>query len=160
MPVSTRCRAATAADLPAILGLYAQPALDGGRVLSVAEARAIFERMARYPDYHVYVAEREGEVVGTFALLVMDNLAHRGARSGVVEDVAVDPACQRAGVGRAMMRHALAQCREKGCYKMTLSSALRRRGAHAFYDALGFERHGYSFRADLPAPPRDAGTHP
>jgi GNAT superfamily N-acetyltransferase len=86
--------------------------------------------------------------VGTFALLVMDNLAHLGARSAVVEDVVVDAAHRGEGIGRAMMTHAVSVCREKGCYKMALSSNLKRERAHAFYDALGFERHGYSFRVD------------
>ena len=43
------------------------------------------------------------------------------------------------------MEHAREQCRAAGCYKMALSSNLKREGAHAFYDSLGFERHGYSF---------------
>ena len=40
-----------------------------------------------------------------------------------------------------------AECRAAGCYKLTLSSNIARQGAHAFYDSLGFERHGYSFLA-------------
>jgi GNAT superfamily N-acetyltransferase len=43
------------------------------------------------------------------------------------------------------MEHARQQCRAAGCYKMALSSNLNRESAHRFYDALGFERHGYSF---------------
>jgi predicted GNAT family acetyltransferase len=35
--------------------------------------------------------------------------------------------------------------REAGCYKMALSSNVKRAAAHAFYESLGFERHGYSF---------------
>ena len=29
---------------------------------------------------------------------------------------------------------------------MALSSNLKREAAHAFYESLGFEKHGYSFR--------------
>lgn len=87
-------RAATEADLPEVLRLYAQPDLDAGRVLDLAAARAVFARFARYPDYTLWVAERDGRVVGSFALLVMDNLGHMGTPSAVVEDVAVDPAAQ------------------------------------------------------------------
>jgi len=36
-------------------------------------------------------------------------------------------------------------CRSAGCYKLALSSNLKRAGAHRFYDSLGFERHGFSF---------------
>jgi GNAT superfamily N-acetyltransferase len=147
MPIT--CREASRADLPAVLALYAQPDLDGDQALTLAEAERILGRMARYPDYRLYVAESGGRVVGTYTLAVLDNLCHRGMPSGVVEDVAVDPALHRAGIGRAMMEHALALCRQKGCYKLMLSSNLKRAKAHAFYDSLGFERHGYSFRADL-----------
>jgi hypothetical protein len=44
-----------------------------------------------------------------------------------------------------MMRFALDRCCEAGCYKMALSSNLRRPAAHRFYESLGFARHGYSF---------------
>ena len=77
-------RPASKADLSDVLRLYAQPALDDGRVISGSEAERIFERMARYPDYTLYVAVSEHHIVGTFALLVMDNLGHLGTCSGVV----------------------------------------------------------------------------
>ena len=39
-----------------------------------------------------------------------------------------------------MMAFARELCRKAGCYKMALSSNLRRERARAFYDGLGFER--------------------
>jgi len=113
------------------------------------EATRLFARFARYPDYTLYVAERDGSIVGSFALLVMDNLGHLGAPSGIVEDVVVAPSSQGQGVGKAMMAFAYNRCREKGCYKLVLSSNAKRERAHAFYESLGFARHGYSFRLDL-----------
>ena len=151
-PVS--CRVASKADLPEILRLYAQPDLDG-KALLLAEAERLFERIAQYPDYHVYVAQRDSRIVGTFALLIMHNLGHWGTPSGVIEDVAVDPDCQGQGIGRIMMQHALQICSEKGCYKAALSSNFKRARAHAFYESLGFERHGYSYRVPLDPQPQD-----
>jgi ribosomal protein S18 acetylase RimI-like enzyme len=142
-------RKASAADIPAVLALYAQPDLDDGKVLAVDQAVGLLERFGRYPDYTLYVAEQDHEIAGSFALLVMDNLGHLGAPSGIVEDVVVAPARQSAGIGAAMMRFALAHCRQKRCYKLVLSSNAKRVRAHAFYESLGFERHGYSFRIDL-----------
>lgn len=143
------CREASSDDLPAILELYAQPAVDDGEVVSVAEAESILARMRRYPDYTLYVADDDGRVVGSFSLLIMDNLAHRGAPSAVVEDVVVAPERQGQGVGTAMMRYAMDIAAGKGCYKLVLSSNAAREDAHAFYESLGFERHGYSFRVSL-----------
>ncbi|MGB0722814.1 MAG: GNAT family N-acetyltransferase [Gammaproteobacteria bacterium] len=138
-------RAAQRADLPYILGLYAQPAMDDGRVLDEEHAGKIFERMQRYPDYVLYVGEMNGAIVASHALLIMDNLGHRGAPSAIVEDVVVAPQWQGRGIGRAMIAHALEIARERGCYKLVLSSNRRRLAAHRFYERLGFERHGYSF---------------
>lgn len=142
-------RPAVAADLPAVLALYAQPEMDDGAVLPIADAQGLLARFAAYPDYTLYVAEQDGRIVGTFALLVMDNLAHRGAPSAIVEDVVVAPDRHRKGIGGAMMRFAIATAKVKGCYKMMLSANARRERAHAFYQQLGLARHGYSYRIDL-----------
>lgn len=139
-------REALESDLPRVLSLYSQPDLDNGAVLTAGEAARIWQRFADFPDYRLYVAESGGEVIGTFALLIMPNLAHQGTPSGVVEDVVVSAAHQGSGVGRAMMAFARERCAEKGCYKMALSSNLKREHAHGFYESLGFEKHGYSFR--------------
>jgi GNAT superfamily N-acetyltransferase len=143
-------RPAAAGDLAAVLELYAQPEIDDGDVLSIDEAARIHSRFSRYPDYTLYVAEQGGAVVGSFALLVMDNLGHLGAPSAIVEDVVVAPALHGRGIGQAMMRFALGRAREKGCYKLMFSSNAKRERAHAFYEALGFDRHGFSFRVDIP----------
>ena len=138
-------RPASEADLPAILQLCAQL----GDVPPADTATRLFQRFKDYPDYVLYVAEQGGEVVGSFALLVMHNLAHLGAPSGIVEEVVVAPDLHGHGIGTAMMQFAMGLCRDKGCYKLVLSSNAKREGAHAFYDALGFVRHGVSFRCDL-----------
>jgi ribosomal protein S18 acetylase RimI-like enzyme len=143
-------RAATERDLPDVLRLYAQPDFDDGKTLPLEDARQLFARFARYPDYTLYVAEKAGRIVGSFALLIMDNIGHLGTPSAIVEDVVVAPQLQSAGIGRAMMDFAQQQSTRKGCYKLVLSSNARRERAHAFYESLGFTRHGYSFRLDLP----------
>lgn len=145
---SVSCREATKADLPDVLRLYGQPDFEDGKVLALSEAEHLFERIAQYPDYKIYVAVLEGKVIGTFALLIMDNLGHNGAPSAIIEDIAVDPKWQRRGVGKSMMGYALQICGVKGCYKAALSSNMKREKAHAFYESLGFGRHGYSFRID------------
>ena len=139
-------REASESDLPCILRAYSEAGIDSGEGFTLEEARRHFERFRDYPYYRIFVAEVDGGIAGTYALIILDNLAKRGAPAGVVEDVAVFPAHQGRGVGRAMMQHAREQCRAAGCYKLTLSSNLKRESAHRFYDSLGFERHGYSFQ--------------
>lgn len=114
-------REAGEAALPAVIALYAQPEHDDGMVLPVEEAARGFRRFAYYP-YRLFVAVDDGRVVGSYALPIMDNLGHLGAPSAIVEDVVVDPAAQGTGVGKTMMRQALADARAKGCYKVVLSA--------------------------------------
>ncbi len=142
-------REATEDDLPEILSLYHQPDMDSGDTLSLAEAKTIFHRMATYPSYKLYIAKMEEETVGTFALAIMDNLAHRGTPSGLIEDVVVKADCQGKGIGRQMMQFAMDCCKKSGCYKAALSSNMKRENAHHFYESLGFTKHGYSFLMDL-----------
>jgi len=142
-------REAREADVARILELYHETGIEAEPGFTLEEAREQLALFLRYPSLRVFVAELQGEIVATYELLIMDNLAKRGRRSGVVEDVAVSPRLQGQGIGRAMMRHAQEQCRQAGCYKFVLSSGLQRTGAHDFYDALGFEKHGYSFRVDV-----------
>ncbi len=139
---------ATKNDLPQILNLYAT-VLDKGETLSIEQAEELFEKMLAYPNYQIFIAKVDDQVVGTFALLIMDNLAHVGTPSGVVEDVVVSEAFQGQGIGKEMMAFAMNRCRQFGCYKMVLSSNLKRIEAHQFYENLGFEKHGFSYRINL-----------
>jgi GNAT superfamily N-acetyltransferase len=143
------CRVAIQSDLNYILDLYAQPDFDAGRVLALDQAITIFKRFQLYPDYQLYVAEVGNTIVGSFALLIMDNLGHLGSPSAILEDVVVAPTHQSMGLGSAMLRYAFGLARNKSCYKIFLSSNMRRTRAHDFYHDLGFKQHGYSFFIDL-----------
>lgn len=141
-------RKATEVDLPALLGLYAQPDFNNGRVTTLDAAKATLARMATYPDFAAYCAEIDGEIVGTFSLMVIDNLAHWGMSSALVENVVVANGHQGGGIGRAMIRQAFRLAEAKGAYKVALSSNIRSTKAHAFYESLGFEKYGFSFRLE------------
>jgi GNAT superfamily N-acetyltransferase len=138
-------RDAVDGDLAGVLRILADSGIDGGSSFNLEEAREHLARLRAWPNFRLLVALVDGEVAGTYALLIMDKLGKRGTPAGVVEDVAVAPNRQGQGIGRAMMAHALEECRKAGCYKLALSSNVKRESAHRFYESLGFTRHGYSF---------------
>jgi len=143
--MTMQIRDATEADLPAILRILAESGIDGGESFTLDEAREHFARIRITPGFRLLVVDDDGRILGTYVLQILHKLGKRGTPAGVVEDVAVLPAYQGKGIGRAMMEHAFHACRAAGCYKLTLSSNLKREDAHRFYDSLGFERHGFSF---------------
>ncbi len=84
-------RVAEKSDLAGILAVYAQPEMDAGEILPLEQAEKLYNIFQQYPCYRLYVAVADAKIVGTFALLIMDNLAHLGKKSAVVEDVGVLP---------------------------------------------------------------------
>lgn len=140
-------REASRGDLEAVLALYLAAGLDS-TPLPVADHDAAWQRV-QASGARVLLACCGAHAVGTLHLYLLPQLAHQGSRAAVVEAVAVHPEVQGQGIGRALMQHALAIAREAGCYKLALSSNGSRDAAHAFYDALGFQRHGISFVAGL-----------
>jgi len=147
--VKVHVRKAKASDVEQVLDVYRDAGLETRGRLSLQSALGVLEKMSSYPSYGVFVAEVDGQICGAFELLIMDNLANGGMPSGVVEDVAVRPTSQGQGIGRAMMQFAMGECRRHLCYKMTLSSNTVRVDAHKFYEALGFAKHGFSYRVEL-----------
>lgn len=146
---SLSIRQAVLNDLPRILEIYRELTEDPEDKISIIEAENKFKKIESYPDYKLYVAEYGNQIIGTFALLIMDNIAHRGEPSSIIEDVAVKKEFQGKGIGKEMMRFAMNLSRQKGCYKMVLSSHMRRDQAHKFYESLGFKKHGFSFIVEL-----------
>ena len=140
-------RKATAADIPFVLELHGQ--IDHEEMLTLDEAHKIFSKFQMYPNYSLYIAKIKDRIIGTFELLIMDNLAHKGAPSGIVEDVVVDINYRSIGIGKKMMEFAKEYCKQHGCYKLTLSSNLKREAAHRFYENLGFKKHEFSFLIEL-----------
>jgi len=150
--MSLLIREATDADVPNILKLYAQPSFDNGKVLDPQSALEIFHTFKAYPCYKLFVAFQTSsphDVIGTFAFMLMHNIGHMGSASAIVEDVVVAQDHQGQGIGQQMMLQAMKLAKEMGCYKMVLSSNIKRTRAHDFYESLGFEKHGHSFRVDL-----------
>ena len=54
--MTRQIRQAHADDLPQVLALYAQPGLDDGQVMPLAQAREVFAEFARYPNYRLFVS--------------------------------------------------------------------------------------------------------
>ncbi len=65
-----------------------------------------------------------------------DTLAMRP--SWILEDLFVDPAARRSGVGEALLRFAEEFAREGGAARMTLSTAHTNRTAQRLYERLGW----------------------
>jgi GNAT superfamily N-acetyltransferase len=146
MPAELEVRDARRSDVRTLMDLYTAAGLDTRGAHTEADMRGLWDRMhSAAPGVRVFIFSLAGMPVGTYTFFVLPLLAHNGAPEAIVEDVAVHPEAQGQGIGRHMMEHARSLAREAGCYKLALSSNQKRVEAHAFYERIGFERHGYSF---------------
>lgn len=87
------------------------------------------------------VAE-QGEVVGCAAWHAAAEL-QEPELVGRIPVVVVAPEARKRGIGKALIEAAEARLAERGCGRVEVAADLRRSGALAFYQALGFERTGF-----------------
>jgi GNAT superfamily N-acetyltransferase len=142
-------RKATSKDVPDIMNLIGQSDMSPDNALSLEQAHELFQKISQASFHQIYVAEVEAAVVGTFALIVVQQLSHNGARSVIIEDIVVASTLQGQGIGQQMMRFAAEEAQRLGAYKICLSSGIARTQAHAFYERMGYKQDGYRFAAQL-----------
>lgn len=147
-------RAATESDIPKILELYRQLAINTSptelsRSSSLDDYRRVFAQIQSFTGYELLVAEEQGEVVGTMVLLIVPNLSHGALPWAVIENMVVDKRYRRQGIGKLLMDYAITKAKSTGCYKVQLLSNKKRREAHQFYRSLGFEASAHGFRLYL-----------
>ena len=54
-----------------------------------------------------------------------------------IDDICVDEAARKCGVGRALYQHVIAFAKQQGCYNVTLNVWTCNPGAQKFYEAMG-----------------------
>jgi GNAT superfamily N-acetyltransferase len=105
------------------------------------EIRDALGRLLASPDALLLVATRSNQVVGYLAAHTHPAL-FTGAAVAWVEELMVDSAEQRAGVGRALMDAAESWASDSGAVYLALAT----RRAGDFYLALGYEESAVFYR--------------
>lgn len=149
--MSATFREAREADLPAVVRLLTDDPLGAGRERAPddpAYARA-FAAMRAQDGNRLYVAERDGEILGCLQLVLIPGLSHAGTLRAEIEGVRVAPARRGAGLGAAFARFAVEEARRAGAGLVQLTSNLARPDAHRFWEAQGFARSHAGFKKAL-----------
>ena len=95
-----------------------------------------------------FVAELDGDVVGMACLRLLPTLCHSVPYAELTE-LYVDPAHQRRGVGRALVRRIEDEASAQGAAELVLITAWRNTRAHTFYHALGYGLYTLTMRRSL-----------
>jgi ribosomal protein S18 acetylase RimI-like enzyme len=112
------------------------------------QAAVRLERLFEDPAAHAFVAAPGGDVVG-LATSRIEYLIELDEPVCRLTSLVVAERARRAGVGRALVAAVEADAAAHGCGAIILTTAIRREGAHAFYERLGYAWTGRRFTKRL-----------
>lgn len=140
---SISIRPAERADVPAIVRMLADDFLgkDRERVTDPLPQSYYdaFDRVVASGYLHMVVAiDTSGGIVGSLQLCILPGLSSQGATRALIEDVRVDGKLRGQGVGEVLIRWAIAEAKNRGCYLVELLTSRARVDAQRFYVKLGF----------------------
>lgn len=127
-------------DLEALAGLYRQ---FWGEESSLEKMKATFRRLSKNSHYVLLGAKQEDNLIGSVMGIVCEELYGQCKPFMVVEDVIVDKAQRRKGVGSQLMRELERRAMDHGCAYIIFVTEQNRTGAHEFYHALGYSSDAY-----------------
>jgi GNAT superfamily N-acetyltransferase len=126
-----RVRATDAAAVDELLHQLGYPQ-DG-----TAETAARIRAWDADPAGAAYVADADGDLLGLVAIHVTPFFERSGCWGRIVALVVADRV-RRQGVGAQLVAAAESFAASRGCVRMEVTSADRRRDAHAFYRRRGY----------------------
>lgn len=138
-------RDAQSSDIVEICELVGQ--LSPGVPHDYREAVRKFEtHILPSPDYFLWVAELDGEIVGTAMMHLQHKLSYRCGTAAHLEDLVVDKSHRSKGIGQRFLTRAKNVAQKHGCYKLMLTCQMR---TTSFYKKHGFELHDHGMRMTL-----------
>src|SRR4249920_3840809 len=107
-------------------------------------------RLSSDPNARALVATQGDNVVGLITVHLRDTINHE-APIGQITLLVVDEAIRSRGAGRALVEAAETWAQSRGTRRITVTTALDRSGAHAFYEKIGYSHTGRRYWKDFPA---------
>lgn len=109
-----------------------------GTNTDLIKMKEVYDWMKDNPDYTVLCAKYEGVIVGSLMGVVNRELIGECRPFMVIENVVVSNNYRRMGIGKILMDRIHEIEVEKDCTYIMLISRIHRKGAHKFYESVGF----------------------
>ena len=142
--MSVALRRAAPSDFPDVRRITREAYLRAGHFTADHPYMSVLEDVEHRAEHaQVWVAEAAGQVVAAVTLTFAGQPYSEIAAEGELEFrmLAVDPACQGGGVGRAVVRKVVDHALQlPGIGAISITSATFMEPAHRLYESLGFRR--------------------
>ncbi len=130
-------------DLPQLADLYYQ---FWGDHSDVDEMEKQLGFMQAENTHVVLVCETDGAIIGSVMGIVCRELYGDCRPFMVVENMIVDQAHRRSGVGRKLLRELEKEAKERNCTQLILVTEKDREDACAFYENYGFSKNTTGYK--------------
>lgn len=127
---------ARAEDLESLAQLYEELS---GQETDLCQIKENFKLMESNPNYVVLTAKENNLVVGSVMGIICLDLVYQCKPFMVIENVIVKKEWRGKGIGARLMKEMEQIGRKRECYYTMLVSGGQRKGAHQFYDAIGYD---------------------
>jgi RimJ/RimL family protein N-acetyltransferase len=114
--------------------------ISESRWRSVGDERRYLKAVRNHPDAGVFLAERDGEIVGRLSI---SRDPHPASRHVADLGLMVAVTARRQGVGRALLEQAVTWAQATGVRKLELHVFPHNEPAIRLYERFGFVREGY-----------------
>lgn len=143
-------RSANASDVERLVTL-----LDGGALERQEDPGDLNPYLAALAEIQasghsdILVAEQDGEVVGMCQLVMFRHFQRRGGLCAEVESMHVHTDFRSKGIGEQLLSAAIDAAQRAGCYRVQLTSNVRRVDAHRFYERQRFVPSHIGFKRPI-----------
>ena len=132
-------REAQADDLSEILNLYSLMFGDGV-FDEEAETRKIWNHIITDSNYHVIVADEDGQIVSTCTCVIVPNVTYDRRPYAIVENIVTASEFRAQGLATACLEEAKSIAQAANCFRILLTTGSRLDSTHKFYQKLGYNK--------------------
>ena len=124
-------------DLDGLIRLYMQ-LHNNPMPEKTAELLQIWDNIFSFKNYHVIVAEENGEIVSSCVCVIIPNLTHNQQPYAFIENVITDEKFRKRGLATQCLDYAKEIAIKENCYKMMLLTGSKKKSTLDFYRKAGY----------------------
>jgi len=109
----------------------------------------LVKKTIKKDSYAVKITIEEDKKIMGWAFIFIKYADRHIEPYAYLENVYVEEEYQKRGIGTKLVKLAIEEAQERGCYKIIGTSKHQKTAVHNWYEKHGFKRYGYAFRMDL-----------
>lgn len=130
-------REITNSDYDGLMSLYLH--LHETEIPPFSQVKPVWEHILADENYHIIVAEEDGQIVSSCTCVVVPNLTRGGRPYARVENVVTHSEHRGRGLATACLNYARELAVKAGCYNIALLTSSKNEKTLKFYENAGYK---------------------